>query len=306
MNLLLIKVNKSNIEELCDKIKKEIESFNKEGIILEEKVTILGNIADLSYSVKIESIKNYPISDFINIFKYCMANALSEYIQYHEEPNIIRKIIDLEYYYFEQKEKEEIQKIALEIISEENKTSMIINQDETRKNKIINELVSYLKEDNEINIEGFITFRLQNYTIELEDTIEKAIEDYLMDREYNEFIKLLKYFVDIQESKINTIHIVIEQDHNYKMYDGDNNLINNDYLKDIAKEMTDHQYLSYEDILISTLITMAPQKIFIHRINNAHQPEIIKTIGRVFTTKVKVCNGCDWCNINSNVNNNEN
>ncbi|WP_192930184.1 putative sporulation protein YtxC [Alkaliphilus pronyensis] len=304
MNLLLIKA-KNNIEKLQEALSKEIDSFKKEGIILKETLTEYDSIWHLSYTVKIDSIKSYPVNDFINMFKYCVSNAISEHIQKYQEPQIIKKIINQEYYYFDEGEREEIEKLTRDIISQENKTSLIINKEKINKNQIMDEILFYLNDYNEIHLDGFTTFRLKKYLINLEEIIEDAIEDYLMDREYNEFIKLLKYFVDVQESKINVIHIVIDQHHDYKMYDEENKVINNDYLKEIAKEMTDQQYLSYEDLLISTLITMAPQKIFIHKANSVSQSDLIRTIVKVFTTKVSICNGCDWCK-HSNVNNNEN
>lgn len=305
MNLLSIMVDK-DIENLKGKLNKQIQSFINEDIQLEEKITQIDSVYSLSYSVKIESIKNYPVSDFVNIFKYCIANALWEYIQCFEEPKLVKNMLEEEFYYFEVSEREEIEKIAIDILSNDSNIDIGINGDTfSRKTRIIRELLEYLKDNNELHLKGFITFRLKDYFIDLEDTIERAIEDFLMDREYNEFIKLLKYFVDIQESKIDLVHVVMDEDHKYKLYDNNNKIIDNNNFNEIAKEITDYNHLSYEDILISTLITMAPSVIYIHRVSSIQQPEMIKTIGRVFTTKVKVCNGCEWCNVNATLKNNE-
>ena len=37
---------------------------------------------------------------------------------------------------------------------------------------------------------------------DIEEIIDKVVEEYMVEKEYREFVKLLKYFVDIQESKI--------------------------------------------------------------------------------------------------------
>ena len=49
---------------------------------------------------------------------------------------------------------------------------------------------------------------MKDYVSELEDTIEQGGGEYLMEREYNEFIKLLRYFVEIQEPKVDTVNVL--------------------------------------------------------------------------------------------------
>ncbi|SDK74774.1 putative sporulation protein YtxC [Natronincola ferrireducens] len=299
MNLLSIITDK-NVEKLQQKLNKQINVFENEGILIEEKIIQDDSFYILNYSVEIESVKNYSISDFINIFKYCGANALFEYIKAYEEPHLINKIIDCEYYYFNIKERMEIQNIIRTNIEKENNKAVEVNSEEShRKFTIIQRFMDYFKLHDEINIKGFITFRLKDYILELQDIVERAVEDFLMDKEYNEFIKLLKYFVDIQEAKIDLIHILLEDEGKYKLYDQYGNLVNNEYLKVIASEMGDKD-INYEDLLISSLITIAPNKVFIHNISKLENPDMIKTISQVFANKVKVCRDCDWCRVKAN------
>ena len=300
MNLLLIETDKS-VEVLQEKLKNQLEEFIIKGIQLKEEVFKKESSHQIKYSVKIESVKDYPISDFINAFKNRAAQGLWEYIQSVEELNLIKRIIEEEYYYFDEREKYEIQRNSINILDEESKVEEIIHLENTRKSKMLKKLIGYLNAESQINLKGFVTFRLKDYRKDLEETVEKAIEDFLMDKEYNEFIKLLKYFVDIQESKIELVNVVLGEEQRYTLYDGENNLINNDYLKEIATEISDNDHLSYEDILMSSLITMAPRKIVLHQIANIRKPEIIKTITRVFTAKVSICNDCHWCSVQSNV-----
>ena len=299
MNLLLLAVD-TNIDIISDKLNRQVETFINEGVLLESEIISKEDLSLIQYSVKIESIKNYPISDFINIFKYCVANALWEYIQLYEEPKLIRKIIESEYYYFDTKERQEIERNSVQILNDEGKLLNFANGDGiSRKNKIVSSIIGYLNNDFQLNLKGFLTFRLKDYSLELEETVEKAVEDFLMDKEYNEFIKLLKYFVDIQDSKIDTIHIILESDGKYTLYDDKNNLIDNDYIKDIASEISENNFLTYDDLLISSLITIAPKFVYIHQSNILKRSDVIKTITRVFANKVKICNGCDWCKVNA-------
>jgi hypothetical protein len=40
-----------------------------------------------------------------------------------------------------------------------------------------------------------------------------------MEREYKEFIRLLRYFVDIQDPKFDTIHVIVGFDGKYALFD---------------------------------------------------------------------------------------
>lgn len=56
---------------------------------------------------------------------------------------------------------------------------------------------------------------------QLEDSVDIAIDEYLMDKEYNEFIKLLRHFVDLQEPKRDLVNVVFS---NHKIILMDENL----------------------------------------------------------------------------------
>ena len=74
----------------------------------------------LNYSVSIESIKNYTVSDFINIFRFCVSNALYEYIKDYERPGLIQHIINTNYCCFDENERVQIYKNCLDILKEDN------------------------------------------------------------------------------------------------------------------------------------------------------------------------------------------
>ena len=52
---------------------------------------------------------------------------------------------------------------------------------------------------------------MRKLTREIEQIIDKVIEMYTVEKEYGEFVKLLKYFVDMQESKIDEINIIFNK-----------------------------------------------------------------------------------------------
>ena len=92
-----------------------------------------------------------------------------------------------------------------------------------RKNIIMDKITRCIEENNEINISGFLTFRIKELKEDLECIVDKVVEEYMVEKEYNEFIKLLKYFVEIQESKIDEINIIIEKNGDYYLRDEEGN-----------------------------------------------------------------------------------
>lgn len=151
-----------------------------------------------------------------------------------------------------------------------------------------------IEENEEINLKGFITFRIREFKEDLESAVNKVAEKYMVEKEYDEFIKLLKYFVGVQESKIDEINIIIKKNGEYIIRDDKNK----DIMSEMLSELTDTKYngsVSTEDLIISGLITYAPEKIIIHHVDNCINKEIIETIKKVFEDRVEFCDKCSKC-----------
>lgn len=161
-------------------------------------------------------------------------------------------------------------------------------------NSIIDKIKNCLEENSEININGFIRFRMKELREDIENIIDKVIESYMVEKEYREFIKLLKYFVEIQESKIEEVNIVIDEGGNYSIIDRNKNNIFNEFMKELIECKVDSD-VKMEDIIISGLITNAPQRVIIHGKKNCINKEFMDTIESVFENKVNFCNGCALC-----------
>ena len=59
----------------------------------------------------------------------------------------------------------------------------------------------YIKENKSIILTGFVSFRLKNYVLELDELIESAVNKFLIDKEYLEFVSLLKIICRFKDSK---------------------------------------------------------------------------------------------------------
>lgn len=227
--------------------------------------------------------------------------------------NILYKIVIREFYneeiypyltdtcfFLKYDEMDEIAKKSMEILNNEEK---ITDEDKVycmnKKNSIMDKIKECIEENDTINVKGFITFRIRDLRDDLESIINKVVEGYMAEKEYNEFIKLLKYFVEVQESKIDKINITIKKDGNYVIQDEMGKDMMDQMMKDLTENLNDSN-VGIDDLIISGLITYCPKSIVIHCEENCMNKEIINTIKSVFEDRVSFCNGCEMCKIIKN------
>ena len=131
------------------------------------------------------------------------------------------------YFFLKQEEILEVEEMIMKVLrSEENLKDEKMIFCISKINSIIEKIKTCLEENEEINIKGFITFRMKELREDIEEIIDKVVEEYMVEKEYKEFVKLLKYFVDIQESKIEKINIYIHEGGGYELKDGMTFLMN--------------------------------------------------------------------------------
>ncbi|HHV28403.1 putative sporulation protein YtxC [Acetivibrio mesophilus] len=226
-----------------------------------------------------------------------VSTALATFIIDKYEEKLIYRIINCNYGYFTQVERKEIQRLALAIIKNEERNLLNSFFQIRRKNIIIKRLLEYFECSNSVILDGFVNFRLKDYMKDLEEIVDKAMDDFLMEREYREFIRLLRYFVDIQEPKFNAVHIIVGYDNKYILLDENKNEITNDCLQEFMNDIPEGE-INYDDLLVSFLITMAPRKLLIHGAKSFRNKELLETIKNVFWGKVVICSECELCIVN--------
>lgn len=232
-----------------------------------------------------------------NILKQSTSLILSDYIIRYYEEKLIQRIINANYCYFNQIEKKQISDISASLLSSDNEKSKLSLFLSKRKNIISKKLLEYFEENNnEVIIDGFVNFRIKDYIKELEDIVDKAVDAFLMQREYQEFIKLLRYFVDIQEPKFEAVHILTSYDNKYIILDNLHKEITEACIKEFLSDVPGGD-INYDDLLVSSLITLAPIRIYLHGASHIRNKELVETIKNVFLNRVIICSGCDLCKI---------
>jgi putative sporulation protein YtxC len=236
----------------------------------------------------------YKKEDIPVIFKQYIAGALADLILEQWERQLLQQIIREKYFYFEPAEKEIIYQLALRYIDK----GIYRSADELLcfcwKSKIFKKLLEFLRTHNQIVIEGFIRFRLKEYKRDLEEAAEKAVDDYLLEKEYKEFIQLLQYFIEIRKSRVDLLHVVFSTDRVFKLYNEQKQVIKSDSLEDIFDHLTPREIKS-EDILFSILISLAPRQVIFHVRESKEAPVVLKTMKSIFDGRIQECTGCALC-----------
>jgi putative sporulation protein YtxC len=295
MQFLCIGVNGStdevmqHINEELRQLKNKKISYSINEINSEGSASIICTINDGRF-YREKSLESYKI------LRTYISNALADYIIRQYEEKLITRIINSNFCYFNAAEKKEILQRALSIIRNEDKTFINSLFQIRRRNVIVRRLMDYFDNSNSIILDGFVNFRLKDYIKDLEEIVDKAVDDFLMDREYREFIRLLRYFVEIQEPKIDTVHVIVNYDNRYMLLDGSKREITNKCIREYVNEITEGE-INYDDLLVSSLITLAPRKVVIHSIGHFRNKELMETIKNVFYGRVIICQGCDVCSV---------
>jgi len=227
--------------------------------------------------------------DDINIYmKDVFSRLVSDIIVKVYLKDIIFKRVFILCKGYNRDEKEQIINIANGLL-EENKFTF------REKNVINTEIADFLEHNKDILVDGFVNFRLGFLKNIADGIIEKSIEDFTAEKEYKEFIKILQYFIDIQEPKLDLVNVVIKKEE-YKLFDKNNKLIESEFFTEIMNELVE-EGISRDDLLISSLITIAPKKLIIHADDDCKNKDIIKVLQNVFSDKVSFCQGCNLCTL---------
>lgn len=208
------------------------------------------------------------------------------------EESFLKMILLKNYFYFNSTEMKHILELCYEIFSDDFNTYF-----DKKYNLLIESFENYLVTNKSIILTGFINFRIKNYMTILEDVVDEAVNSFVVEKEYLEFISLLKMYVNSQNSNCDIVHLIYNNN-NSTLLDKDKNQINvsDDIFK--AKYLSDISFSS-NDYALNTLLTLIPKKIYIHLIDNCID-EFIHTISLIFENKVEICTDCSICKIYKN------
>lgn len=235
------------------------------------------------YSNVIIHYTGNDICSFYNI----LSDLITDVVIFFYEPSLLKRLLNLNYFYFDVQERNDILKIALDLILEDNNIDFNL-----RKENVYISTLKYIDENKSMILDGFINFRLQEYISTLDYCVDLAVNKFLIEREYLEFIDLLKLYISSRESKESVLHLIYSKENtvlinnNKKIVSIDDNIFNAKYLSDIT--------FCENDYILNSLLTLLPKKLFIHIIDKPID-DFINTLQLIFANKVIICKDCPIC-----------
>lgn len=271
---------KTNNEKILKYLESEFKDFNMQNVRYScNKFKYYKNIIihykgidkELFYT-KLATIFSYLVIDFF-------------------ENDIITNILTSNYFYFEDDELDKIIDLCDENVCDDNEFSF-----QSRQLLLFDAFYEYISTHNSIVLSGFINFRLFNYRNLLENLVDFSVSEYIIEREYLEFISLLRLYINSQVPKNSIVHVVVLEfntillDKDFNNIEIDKNSLNAKYLSDVS--------FSNNDYILNTLITLLPQKLVLHIAS--HSPsnsDFINTLKAIFENRIEVCYDSNICNL---------
>ena len=198
-----------------------------------------------------------------------LSQAFADYIVTCYEPKAIQDFIQGRYGYLLSQERQAVGDL-LQIQLKEN----------SFREEIIQKVKGYLEAEDTAMLEGVVRFRLKEYEEHLIRLVDQAVHSYELQKEYDALLLLMRNYVHEQISLYDTLHFIVRKNNTVDLMDVEGRSV---------------VYGCQGDVLLDTLLTIAPKTIIMHHAELFTQKELLVTIQSVFGGKISVCNGCALC-----------
>ena len=205
------------------------------------------------------------------------------------EESFLKQSISHDYFYFNIHEQEKILNICFDIMSCD--FSNIFD----KKFKVLYKIFyNFISNNNVLYLTGFIKFRGKKYFEILDNIIAEAVNSYIIEKEYFEFISLLQLYINSQPPQTELIHVIYSNS-NTILLNSNKEIINvsHDNLK--SKYLSDISF-SNNDYTLNALLTLLPKDIYIHLLV-PYIDDFINTLQNIFKNRIHICTNCNICNI---------
>lgn len=214
------------------------------------------------------SIDMEYLDEFCNIFSGWLHSEIKD--------KIIEAVMK-ESFVFSSAEKHNVYRLAANFIEENNVLFT---------NIIYEKAFIMLSSHKTINLEGFTNFSIREYKNKIEEIIESSFEQYLIEKEYLEFINLMRCYIEVEECRFGRLNVVTNTNGRYSFFDENFQDITNQCMQEFISEF-ENELPEPDDCLITILILLLPEEIRIYGINHIKNERILKTLEKLFENRIK-------------------
>lgn len=275
MKSLCIKTNNS---DFINYLLNELKNLDLENICFSENEFKVYKNVIIHYSGNNEPLFLSKIS---SILCFLVIDELEE--------DLLKRLILQNYFYFDATERNKILALCFDVMADD--FSKLFD----KKFKMLYDIFyQFLANHKSIVLSGFVNFRLKNYFSLLDTIVTEAVNHFVIEKEYLEFISLLKLYINSQDYGCDMVHIVFSSSESLLLDENKNLMVvNHDIFK--AKYLSDITFSS-NDYILNSLLTLLPKKIYIHLVED-YMDEFINTLQLVFENRVNLCTDCNICQL---------
>jgi len=272
----------ANVDRLRQRLDHGLRELERRGVRLVRSEQTCGPYTFVSLAAQVTPTRSGAGCGWQDMLRRQLAAVLCEVIVCDFRPCLLERIVASRYPQLGAREKETVVQYAERSLAD-------AGTQDTFRQWVLLRLLEYLRDNRQLILEGFITFRLKEYVDHLEEAVERAIDEILLEKEYQEFVRLLQCFVAVQEPRVSEVHVICR-------------------VTGLALEDDQQRALSLqvppalqggiraEDLLVSGLVSLAPSRVVIHGTPAGEDDRaVVEAIKRIFAGRIAECPGCPRC-----------
>ncbi|NEU29862.1 putative sporulation protein YtxC [bacterium LRH843] len=222
--------------------------------------------------------------DFYDSFHPLLASILTDYVIGTKEENWLLDIIETIFHFTDKEEQQQILMNARAILEGERKDLPRMKSFLNRHDLIYEAFAKHLEEETTFYFDPFLTFRLREYGEMLIDCVELAIDEYMLEQEYQNMIEDFRHFIQ-HRSKLKLVHVV--HDSKFTFYDEHfRRMTREEILFHLEDDLIFEEELDIEEMVISPLVSMIPE--IVHVFSDDPDDGVILSIQAIFQERMKL------------------
>lgn len=139
---------------------------------------------------------------------------------------------------------------------------------------VLRDIMAFYAEEDQLNLEGFMRFRMRDVLRDWEICVMRAAEELLLEAEYYELMQVLAAFVQLRPPQVRDVYIILNPDGSCTLTDDRDSRIDYDRCTG--------------DGVMSVLVGLSPERITVYDLSGGVSAGLAETLVRVFEDRVRV------------------
>jgi putative sporulation protein YtxC len=149
------------------------------------------------------------------------------------------------------------------------------------RRKVAQLLREFLREHPTIHIEGFLRFRLRTVLSEMCYGMQLSLREIQQEEQYRYFLMLLQTYVKDCDPLVDTVLLLADGTGQHHIFTETGIEITYDYA-----DLEDVDVLENEDdVILSSLLTIAPRTVYLYGQDRSANPCLVDTIRKIFSVR---------------------